>query len=331
MSEPDAGPTLAVEERNGRIQALHTGHAVLLGADGRIRGQWGDARFATYWRSAAKPFQALPFAGVFGSLGLGLAELAVACGSHDAEPFHLAASQRILDASGLAVAQLQCGIHDPGPKAGHLPPHQWTALHNNCSGKHAAMLAVCKHLGWPLDSYLEPTHPLQRAIHDAVANAAGVPHVPFGVDGCGLPTFHLAIARLAQAFQWLHASGDKAAANVLDAMGQHPEMVGGTDNSDTDLGLVTKGRIVSKYGALGVVGAVDRRSGESLAVKLVAGNSQPARAVALAIMEQAGWFQGEEAARLANHIQPTLRNHAGLVVGSLQPRLASGTSGPTWP
>ena len=315
------GPILAVEERNGRVQALHTGHAVLLGPDGSVLRAWGEPETATYWRSAAKPFQALPFAAVVRDLGLGDAELAVACGSHAAEPFHVAAAKRILDAAGMSVADLRCGVHDPGPQAGPMPAGGWTALYNNCSGKHAAMLAVCKARGLPLATYLEPTHPLQVEIVQHVARGAGVARVEAGIDGCGLPTFYLPLSRLARAFQWLQASEDSSARRVLDAMGHHPEMVGGTANSDSDLPRVTGGRVVSKYGALGVVGAVDRSSGQAIAVKLAAGASQPARAVALAVMQEAGWLRTGEAEALAEHLRPTLRNHAGVAVGHLKTQL----------
>lgn len=319
------GPVLATESRSGRIQAMHTGHAVLLDAGGHVVRKWGNPDQPTYWRSAAKPFQALPFvaSGAFASLDLGDAELAVACGSHGAEPFHVEAALRILAAAHLPLAGLLCGIHDPGTQAGPMPAGGWTAIHNNCSGKHAAMLATCRHRGWPLHAYLQPTHPLQLEIRGWVAKACGVTadEVPFGVDGCGLPTFCLPITSLARAFHWLQAGGEPAASRILDAMGPRSEMVGGTGNSDTDLPRLTGGRIVSKYGALGVVGAVNRELGQAVAVKLDAGTSQPARAVALAIMEQAGWFTPTEAEALREHIRPTLRNHARLDVGHVEAAL----------
>lgn len=313
---------LAQEWRNGRIQALHTGHAVILASDGSVRKTWGDPDGATYWRSAAKPFQALPFvaSGALAAYGLGDAELAVACGSHAAEPLHVAAAMRTLTAAGLAVKDLRCGVHDPGPQAGPIPEQGWSEIHNNCSGKHAAMLAVCRQREWPIGSYLEPEHPLQDDIRGYVATATGKApaEVESGIDGCGLPTFFLPVTDLARAFRWLATSGDTAGARVLDAMGSRPEMVGGTGNSDTDTPRLTGGRIVSKYGALGVVGAVDRSTGEALAVKLDAGMSQPARVVAVAAMEWAGWLDDGEAGALRVHSRPTLRNHAGLEVGTVE-------------
>ncbi|MES2155201.1 MAG: asparaginase [bacterium] len=320
------GPVLAVETRSGRVQAVHTGHAILLGRDGHVVRSWGTPEQPTYWRSAAKPFQALPFvaSGAMASFDIGDAELAVACGSHAAEPMHVEAALHTLTAAGLQVADLKCGVHDPGALAGPMPAGGWTAIHNNCSGKHAAMVATCKHRGWPVDGYLEASHPLQVEIRGWVARAAGLDaaDVPFGVDGCSLPTFFLPVASLARSFQWLQRSGEAPALRVLEAMANRPEMVGGTGNSDTDLPRLTEGHLVSKYGALGVVGAVDRRTGEAIAVKLDAGTSQPARAVALAVMAEAGWLTEAQEASLAPHIRPTLRNHAGLEVGHVEPQLA---------
>ncbi len=320
------GVPLAIETRGGRIQALHTGHAVLLAGDGTVLRTWGEPDRPTYWRSAAKPFQAMPFvaSGAMASLDLGDAELALACGSHAAEPFHLETAQRILATAGAVVTDLRCGIHDPGAQAGPRPAEGWTALHNNCSGKHAAMLATCRHKGWPTDAYLSPDHPLQVEIRSWVARAAGVDpqEVPFGVDGCGLPTYFLPVTSLARAFQFLQQSGDAAGQRILDAMGRRPEMVGGTGNADSDLPRVTAGLCVSKYGALGVVGAVNRATGEAVAVKMDAGVSQPARAVALAVMAQADWFTPEQRQALAAHIRPSLRNHVGLEVGTLDVGLA---------
>lgn len=316
------GPVLAVETRGGRVQAVHTGHAVVLGEDGQVRMAWGDPGTETYWRSAAKPFQALPFAAVAQGLGLGDREVAVACGSHQAEAFHLQGVQAILDAAGCTRDDLRCGIHDPGPQAVARPAGGWTALHNNCSGKHAGMLAVCRQRGLPLDSYLDPAHPLQGEIRDVVARASGAQQVPVAIDGCGLPTYYLSLGQLARAFQWLHTSGDSRATRVLDAMGLAPEMVGGTGNADTDLARAMAGRIVSKYGALGVVAAVNRVNQEAVAVKLAAGGAQAARAVALAAMVEAGWFKPESLeGPLREHLQPTLRNHAGARVGRLDAKL----------
>src|SRR5688500_1669858 len=153
---PDLGVPLLEEVRDGRTQAVHSGDAVLLDADGHIDHQWGHGDQGAYWRSAAKPLQALAFVetGAFDALaghaGLDDSHLAIACSSHNGEPVHVDAAHAILAAAGLKGSDLGCGAHEPMGGAtlgGPMPKGGWTALHNNCSGKHAAMLATAKHNG----------------------------------------------------------------------------------------------------------------------------------------------------------------------------------------
>lgn len=319
------GVLLARSWRNGRVQAVHTGHAVLLAPDGTVRRAWGDPATGTYWRSCAKPIQALAFAaGPVDALGLDDRSVAVACGSHEAEPVHIAEALRILRAAGLGESALRCAAHDVEERhAGPRPPGGWTAIHNNCSGKHAAMLAVCVARGWPTDSYLDPQHPLQQEVLAAMrrltrdADGGGDGEVPFGVDGCGLPTYWTSIAAIARAFQRLRH--EPAGPRVLDAMAAHPLLVGGTSRTDTLLAQATQGRVLAKIGALGVHVALDRRSGAALAVKVADGASQPRDAVTLELLRQAGWLTEAELAPLREHHLPTLTNHAGRVVGHLEP------------
>lgn len=318
-----------VVTRGDATESVHRVAAAVV-ADDRLIGAARDATLATYWRSCAKPFQIIPFleSGDFDALDWGADQLALACGSHGGEPEHVAIAERMLLDLGLEEGDLACGVTEPlAPRGVRILREcggRPTRLHNNCSGKHAAMLAVCTVRGWPTATYLDPTHPLQAEIRGHVARAVGLaPHdVPFCVDGCGLPTFFLPVQQLARALQWLQRSGDAAARRVLDAMASHSEMVGGTGNSDTDLPKATGGRLVSKYGALGVVGAVDRRTGAAVAVKLDAGTSQPARALALGVMRDAGLLDAAEATRLTDHLRPPVKNHAGLVLGHVEPRLA---------
>lgn len=309
--------------RSGLVESEHRGSAVLVDPAGQPVWTIGDPSRVIFPRSANKPFQAVAM--VRAGLALEPRLLALAAASHSAEPVHLSGVREILTGAGLDETALQTPVSYP------LDPHEHAAviragedrapIRMDCSGKHAAMLAVCIERGWPLGSYLEPTHPLQVEIRAAVAKASGLPDVAFGVDGCGLPTFWMPLSALARSFQWLHASGDPRAVRVLDAIARHPEMVGGTANSDTDTPAATKGRIVSKYGAVGVVAAVDRSSGQALALKMAAGASQPARAVGIGVMHKMGWLRPGEAERLEAHLRPPMRNHMGVLVGHLETRL----------
>ncbi len=174
------------------MEARHRVHGVVV-REGDVEESWGDARLVTYMRSAAKPFQALPAAG----LDLTAAELAIACASHGAAPEQLDAVRALLARSGSGEEDLECG------------PEQGSRLKHNCSGKHAGMLAVCAARGWPRQRYRLPGHPLQREILAIVADAAESPAgaIATATDGCGVVTFGLPLERMAHMFARL-ARGD---------------------------------------------------------------------------------------------------------------------------
>jgi L-asparaginase II len=311
------GVELVGEVRNGRVQAVHTGHAVLLDAEGKVARAWGDPDHGVYLRSAAKPLQAVPFAGVLDELGLTNEALALACGSHEAEPDHVAVARQILEAAGVEESALQCAAHGCDPRlSGPEPPGGWLAVQNNCSGKHAAMLAVCRHHGWSIESYLESEHPLQVELRAWVARASGRQSVPFGIDGCGVPTFWLSLTEAARAMQWLNAQpADAPASRPLLAMGEYPRMVGGTGRFDTDVITATRGRVIAKIGAAGVHVAIDRASGAALAVKTDAGTSLARDVFTGNVMRAQGWLSDADVEQLRHHLEPELRNHAGRRVG----------------
>lgn len=313
--------SLVQEVRNGRVQATHCGHVVHLDAGGGVASARGDPDANLYWRSAAKPLQAVAAlrSGAFEARGLGDEALAIACGSHSGQPEHLGLVARMLQTAGLDGRALGCGVHapyadDPGPQ----PPGGWTPLWNNCSGKHAAMLLACVERGWPLEGYLEPDHPLQQEILGLIAEATGrggASEVPHGIDGCGVPTFWLPLRDLAGAWQWLF--GLPEGRQALDAMAAHPLLVAGTHRPCTAVAEATGGRVVGKVGAVGVYVLLDRRSGECIAVKTEAGAR--ADTAALQAAEAAGWFSDPQREALADHLRPPVRNHAGRHLGHAEP------------
>jgi L-asparaginase II len=287
----DPGVPVVEEVRDGRVQAVHLGHAVLLRGDG-TRVAWGDADTATWWRSAPKPLQALPFARrALDEFALAPEDLALACASHNGEPQHADRALGILTAAGLDADALQCGGHPPmAADHGSAPPGGWSALHNNCSGKHAAMLAACVANGWDTVSYLEPEHPLQRDILASIARATGVAAdaIPLGTDGCGAPTFWLPISTLARAYQWLRS--DATGRRCLDAMAAHPWWVAGTDRFCTAFMRAARGDVVGKVGAVGVYVALHVPSGDALAVKVTGGSTQAAETFVAAVARAQGWL-----------------------------------------
>ena len=300
---------------------------------GRLRYRVGPADLGTFLRSSAKPFQALPLVESGGADALGLtdAELAVTCGSHSGEPVHLGTVRAILSKARLDERALQCGAHAP------LDPATAEALirdglapepvHNNCSGKHAGMLAACRHREWPVDTYLRPDHPLQLEIAAVIAACCGtsIDAIPVGIDGCGVPTFSATLQQTARAFAVLadpHGFPERRAAavgRVTSAMRRHPLMVGGTGRLNTDLLARFGDRLVCKTGAEALfgIGLLDR--GWGMAIKIEDGNPRALGAIAVEALSQLGVITGADAESLASTHHPVVRNHHGWAVGEMRP------------
>ena len=296
---PDAGVPLLEEVRNGRSQAVHTGHAVLLGRGGKVLRSWGDPGTQAYWRSSLKPIQAeaLVATGAADRFGLGPDLLAVACASHSGEPRHVAGARAILAAAGLSEKDLQCGPHEPygGRLSGPEPAGGWTSIHNNCSGKHAAMLAACVHNGWPTETYLDPENPLQRRVRALVGDLTGEP-VAWGVDGCSAPTFWSSLAGMARA--WQRHDQTAAGRRAYDAMAADPFMVGGTGRFCTALLQAGKGGLLGKVGAAGLYVALHRPTGQAFALKVAAGARDAHELAAAHLADAAGWLDEDARALL---------------------------------
>ncbi|MFE0799898.1 asparaginase [Streptomyces sp. NPDC058812] len=266
---PVVPPVLAEVVRSGFVEGRHRGSLVVLGADGAVELALGEVTAPVFPRSSNKPMQA---AGVLRA-GLDLAgeRLALAAASHSGEPFHRGLVRRMLDEYGLDPALLQCPPDlplDAEERDAYLvsgaAPDRITM---NCSGKHTAMLAVCARRGWPLESYLDPEHPLQRIIHRVVEDAAGEPVAAVGTDGCGAPLMAVSLVGLARAFRsFAGAEPGSAERRVADAMRAHPEYVAGTRRADTWLMREVPGAL-SKMGAEAVQ-AVALPDGRALAFKV---------------------------------------------------------------
>jgi L-asparaginase II len=241
-------PILVEAVRGDVVEARHRVHAVAV-SDGEIVEAAGDSRLVTYFRSSAKPIQALPV--VRARPDLADEEIAVACASHLARPEQLALVRSLLAKAPAGEDELECG---PEP----------TPLEHNCSGKHAAMLALCRARGWPSDGYRLPGHPCQEAMLDEVAVASEVEtsDIALGVDGCGMPTFALPLERMAHAFSRLERL--EGGARVADAMRAHPDLVRGPLAADAILMRTVPGWI-AKGGAEGLFCAA---SAEGLGVAL---------------------------------------------------------------
>ena len=253
--------------RGETVESVHRGHLIVIDGRGDAVLNVGAPDTVTFYRSACKAFQAIPFitSGAADELGYSEEEIALACASHSGEGRHVRVAQLMLERAGLTEAYLRCGIHLPFNekeaermmRAGEHP----NQLHNNCSGKHAAMLAFGKHIDADLATYDALENPVQQAILEAIAvfSEVSADKIKTGVDGCAAPNFAIPLSAMAKSFLNLISPPDTfpvelrdASARIVSAMTNFPELIGGNDRLDTMLMQATDGKIISKVGADGV-------------------------------------------------------------------------------
>jgi L-asparaginase II len=294
----------------------------------------GDPSIPVVLRSTAKPAQVLPVLDTGAARRFRFADeqIAVMIGSHGGEPFHVRAVRSILKAAGLDEEALQCGAHAPyhreSARALRRRGRKPTAVHNNCSGKHAGMLSLAVHLGAPVDSYLDPGHPVQTLIRARIETLAGLPNgaTRLATDGCSAPTFAMPLSSLALLYARLAAqtgagdAPDPAVRRAVAAMRGHPDMIAGTDRLCTELMRAGRHGLLAKIGAEGMYGLAWEKDGTGfgLALKISDGEGQRARfSVTLEALRQLELLSDGEAAKLLDRFVGTMRNHRGLVVGSV--------------
>jgi len=278
----------------------------------------GDVDQPFFLRSSAKPFQA--FVAQESGAGLERLEMALAAASHDGSPVHVAVVESMLEKAGLGASSLQCPADWPlGGEAtddlvsrGHRRPRR---IWHNCSGKHASWLRACAASGWPLDSYLDPAHPLQRAIQDLVTEVGEYPVAPVGVDGCGAPVLRTTVGAMGKMYSRLGA--DSRFDEVFEAMHAYPALVSGTGNGDALIAASTNG--VAKRGAAGCIG-VTIRGQWGLGVKCWDGSDQVAGMTAAHTLDNLGAIPAGSRSSLESILSPAVTG-GGEVVGSLEPML----------
>ncbi len=293
--------------RGGYLDTVHRGSFVLAKADGEIVLSGGDPEKRAFLRSSAKPLQAIPLveSGAADEFGLTDRELALVCASHAGRDEHVATAGAILSKAGVPLALLKSGA----------------GIRDNCSGKHAGMLALASFLHADIESYLLPDHPVQLRIRETVGAMAGLPADDVGTatDGCGAPIHYLPLRAMARAYarlgepSGLDPTRKDACGRIVRAMQGHPEMTNEPDwRPCCGLKLITKGGAAGLYcGA-----AVAARLG--FAMKAADGSSLPLIGVFLAVMEKAGVLTKEEAA-CAQELRPlVLRNRRGETVGRME-------------
>ena len=319
--------------RGALVESVHRAHAAVVDTAGNLLYAAGDPERVTFLRSSAKPIQALAMveSGAAERFGLTDREIAVTCASHFGEPFHVAAVQSILQKIGLDEEALACGTHAPthAPsaealvRAGELP----RKIHNNCSGKHASMLTLCRHAGWQIQGYTEPDHPVQVRLRRVLAEAAGVPpdDVYVAVDGCNAPVFAIPLTKIARAFALLakpaavSPARETAIQRISRAMRAYPEMVSGTNGFTTNLMREAGANVVSKSGAEGLFCAGALSQGWGIAVKIEDGDARAHPVLVPELLAALHVISPDQRDRLRELHASGVFNTAGVAVGEIRP------------
>jgi len=322
---------LARATRGEAVDSVHYGSVAVVDAEGKLLFAAGDPHYLTTTRSSLKPLQALPLASAGGveRFGYSLPEVALLCASHSGEPRHVEGVADMLRRAGCTIDQLQCGVHPPLYYTAHeqLPPAgaKFSALHHNCSGKHAGMLAYCRLCDHPPESYLASDHPLQQEIRRAVAHLTGVPESALvaGIDGCSAPNYAVPLDRLALAYARM-ASGREdarygaAPVKLAAAMSAHPEMVSGEKRNDLMLMRAGRGDWVTKVGAEGVQAIGVRSRCWGIAIKVVDGNARGLHPATVSVLEQLGLLDPIQRSELSQWGAPEISNYRGIVTGRVE-------------
>lgn len=315
--------------RGPLVESEHEVHLALADARGTSLGSWGTVAAPVFWRSAAKPFQALAAVreGVLEKVGFGDDALALACASHSSEPRHRAVAGAMLAALSLDERALACGPHPPlGSEMEarvRLGLDVVTPVWSNCSGKHALMLALAGARGWPADGYARDGHPVQQRILEEIAEITGMgaSEIPLGLDGCNAVCTAIPLNAMARAWATLASGPDAATARVRDAMTGAPDLVAGTGRLCTTLMEASRGRLVLKVGAEGVYCAGLVREGLGVALKVRDGSMAHAGVALLGVIRALNTAHGlglDEALEHADvraHGPGMIRNTRGEITG----------------
>ena len=313
--------------RGDFIESMHVAYAVVVDGAGKIVRNWGDPNYLTCIRSSLKPFQASAsiVAGATDAAGFTSAELALMCASHNGEDIHVKTAQSMLEKLGYDISYYECGSHAPyNNKSKHELIQQSqkpTALHNNCSGKHAGMLCLAKHLDADPKGYTHVNHPVQQAIMKQVRTYSELNDFPLEVDGCSAPVPFMPLYNMALMYQKL-ASGKYDELNILyDAMVANPMVVAGTDRFDTDFITAMAGRAVTKVGGEAVRGlSIRKKNGNvyGIALKVLDGNQRCSSIAMMNVLKKIDLLSNDELSKLNMYSKITLKNHRSLNVGSIE-------------
>lgn len=302
--------------RGNLVESRHRVHFTVVNTKGEVVFSRGNSNYETFWRSAAKPFQAVPLLDAGGQEKFNFIdeEIALFASSHSGEKEHIRVLESILKKIGL-VKEVQANGH-------------YISADNPCSGKHAGMIALGKLLGFDLKNYRDINHPVQQLMLESISQVVGIDkgRVILGIDGCGVPVFGMPIYNMALAYAILgkhdRFEGGRARANsltkVFKAMTNKPFIVGGSNQLDSILMDALKGRIVAKSGVEGIFCVGIAGDGIGIALKVEDGNYRAIAPVIIPLLNKLGYLPSELLGRLAHRAEPEIKNHRGDVVGRIK-------------
>ena len=314
--------------RGAFIESIHAGHAVICDAGGDIVRSWGDPDTVILPRSACKMIQALPLveSGAADAARLTIEHLALAFASHQGAAVHTGRVRRWLSGLGLGEADLRCGPHPPYDtatrdsliRAGEAPDQ----VHNNCSGKHAGFLTLTRHLRAGPE-YVDPEHPVQRAVREAFEDVTGAASPGYAVDGCSAPNFATTVHALARAMAFFAAADDgttrgRAARRLVSAMTAHPDLVAGEGRAGTELSRAMNGRVALKTGGEAMFTAIVPEKKLGVAVKIADGAGRASECAIGSILVGLGVLDADHPATMRRRNAPIL-NCRNMVTGYIRP------------
>ncbi len=333
MDNPAASnPVLIQIIRGDLVESKHRGSVAVVDATGKVIFSEGNILDPVFPRSAIKPIQALMLieTGAAKRFGLGLAQIALACGSHSGSEIHTEIIGTWLEKIGCSQTDLVCGPSNPWSdyekETFFKTETKATTLHDNCSGKHVALLTVAKHLGYPTSGYHRLDHPVQQRLMGLIEQMTGLDlHAePKGIDGCGIPVFGIPLTNIALAMARLGNPDDQpdarkdACKRVVRAMFDEPYLVAGKDRFDTRILEACRGDAIVKTGAEGVYSACFPNLGLGVCLKIDDGSRRAAEVAMMQVLRKLEVLTDKALGKLLNILEPPLFTRSKEVVGVIK-------------
>ena len=317
-------PILCKIHRGDFIESIHVAYAVVVDEKGEIVYSSGDPHYLTCVRSTLKPFQASAAVkeGATQAVKFTPVEIALMCASHNGEDIHVNTAKSMLDKIGYDTSYYECGTHFPYDQESKKKLIQneenSSALHNNCSGKHAGMLCLAKYLKVDPKGYTDPGHKVQQLIMKQVKRFSELNEFPLAIDGCSAPVPFLPLFNIALMYQKF-ASGNYDELNTLfDAVTSNPYLIAGKNRFDTDFIEAMDGKAVTKVGGEAVRG-LGIRSGNGevfgIALKVLDGNQRCSPIATMAVLDELDLLTKDQSEKLSSYKKTVLRNHRKIETG----------------